>query len=773
MPHILKCLKMCLKKKVCVLVFLMGFAQVSFGQTASQLKSLGDDAFKTANYHSAVLFYESSLAMDSSDVETIFNLAESYRHLFNYTAAFDTYSKVWKQSKEQFPLSGFWSAMMLKSIEQYEQAKLAFNQFALFSEMNETMQRWKKRAYFEISACDSAILFLNNPKQIEIENFREVNTPWSEFNPVSVGDTMFIFSALRPLLETENPLLASGDYLSQIYVAEYGFAGLLQPKPMHDNVNGKDMHTANFTVSDDGKRAYFNRCKYQNHKLKCDIWLSESRNNNWTRAKKMPPPLNTEEFTTTQPFVTTDAVSGHDIIYFASDRPGGMGGFDLWFCIIKDGEPQAPINLGSIVNTEGDEITPFYHAPTSTLYFSSDRHYGMGGFDVFQSKGSMSSWEKPKNLGSPINSGSNDFYFFRGPSEESFLTSNRPGSMTYREQTCCNDIYIIKKFKEDTLTIVELFDTIKSDIQMDILELLPLSLYFDNDHPNPRSNSPQTKLNFEETFHDYMKQQERFVNEYSKGLTGLEKYYAITEMEDFFENYVKAGFAKLEILSDFLYQDLKTGSQVVIKVRGFASPLTSAQYNIVLSKRRIASLVNYFKEWNDGVLLQYMTETDTGEPLLQIIEEPSGEALANPFVSDNPHDRQKSVYSKVASLERRIEILIYESDFKKHINVDENIPLIFIEDNFVRINEFVGQSEVEIQIPIHNVGKTQLDIYEINTSSANISIKKNPRAIKPGSRELITVVFHGNITKSTNEHIIIRSNSVEETNVIHFSTLIQ
>ncbi len=759
-----------IKKSVISVWFFLSVFLLS-AQTAQQLKLLGDDAFKTANYHSAVVYLEASLQLEPGNIEVIYTLADAYRHLFNYSAAQSAYLQVWNNNPDSFPSSGFWAAMMMKSQEDYPAAKIMFQKYLekmVFSDNLVSEQRTK----LEINACDSALKKIQNPIDVVIRNFSEVNTPWSEFNPVPMSDSVFVFSALRPLIETDNPLLASGDYQSQIYIAQYGSTGLHKAVPMTQNINGKDVNSANISFSPDGNRAYFNRCTYSDYKLRCDIWFSEHKNGNWSKARKLPSPLNNEKYTTTQPYVATDTISGSDLLYFSSDRPGGMGGMDLWFCLVKDGNPQAPANLGSLVNTPGNEITPFYHDETGTLYFSSDWHPGMGGYDVFMSKGAMSAWERPKNLGYAINTGANDFFFIIGSEEEAFLTSNRKGSMTFREQTCCNDIYLVRLFKEEQ-PVVDIIppDTIESSIKQDILEILPLSLYFDNDHPDPRSNKPTTKVSYDESCENYLKQKQKFVDEYTKGLDGFARYYAIAEMEDFFDNYVAASIRKLEILGDLLLQDLKSGSNVTLKVRGFTSPLTSAQYNIILAKRRISSLVNYFRQWNDGVLAQYIDGTAPSGATFRIIEEASGEAMANPYVSDNPHDKQQSVYSKAASLERRIEILIYESDFKKYVNIDENLPVIYLPDNLIKMNPYVGSSDVDIEVELSNPGNVPLIVYDVEASSENLWVLSFPKEIFPGQTAIVKIKIQGPVEKSYTEFILIRSNSTDETNVVHFSVL--
>src|SRR4029079_8758136 len=99
--------------------------------------------------------------------------------------------------------------------------------------------------------------------------------------------------------------------------------------------------------------------------------------------------------------------------YFVSNRPNGRGGLDIWYTQFdsKKKEYNTPKNAGTKINTAGDEFTPFYDSDLSTMYFSSDGWPGLGGLDIFKSNGELKNWSTPENIGSPLNSGSDDLYY--------------------------------------------------------------------------------------------------------------------------------------------------------------------------------------------------------------------------------------------------------------------------------------------------------------------------------------------------------------------------
>ena len=110
----------------------------------------------------------------------------------------------------------------------------------------------------------------------------------------------------------------------------------------------------------------------------------------------------------------------------------------------KKNEWRAPKNCGNKVNSAGDEISPYYDAVTRTLYFASNGFAGMGEFDIFRSNGEMSKWTPAENMGYPINSPYDDYYFALSPDgKKAFFATNRVGTMTGGMETCCDDIYYV------------------------------------------------------------------------------------------------------------------------------------------------------------------------------------------------------------------------------------------------------------------------------------------------------------------------------------------
>lgn len=145
---------------------------------------------------------------------------------------------------------------------------------------------------------------------------------------------------------------------------------------------------------------------YPNYDLYCSYYIDGE----WTTPEKLGGGINRDDSWESQPSLSSDG----EMLFFASDRPGGFGGSDIW-CSRKNaaGEWQKPINLGQTINTAGNERSPFLHTDSKTLYFSSSGHNGMGGMDVFYAKiDNNGRWSKPVNIGHPINTERDEVDFF-------------------------------------------------------------------------------------------------------------------------------------------------------------------------------------------------------------------------------------------------------------------------------------------------------------------------------------------------------------------------
>lgn len=182
--------------------------------------------------------------------------------------------------------------------------------------------------------------------------------------------------------------------------------------PMDAPFNTTNDNQGGCTISLDNKNLYFAMMRDEGGaQPNCDIYVCDNQGGLWGDIRKLSANVNHPVYWDSQPSIAADGLT----LYFASDRPGGFGGIDLYLTR-KDphtGIWSTPVNLGPEINTPGDEKTPFMHSDSETLYFSSNGHFGFGGYDIFYArKNEKGEWMEPENIGSPINGNGDDTGFF-------------------------------------------------------------------------------------------------------------------------------------------------------------------------------------------------------------------------------------------------------------------------------------------------------------------------------------------------------------------------
>jgi hypothetical protein len=479
-----------------------------------------------------------------------------------------------------------------------------------------------------------------------------INTAFSEYNPRLCKDSTFYFTSLRSANNGDNENLFIPYWQLSIYQSKLTPAGFSKPEKLPKNINNHHYLNANFSINESQNHIIFSRCTKasEDKKAVCKLWESYKTNRRWSDPKPLPKQINIMGYHVTQAFQVE--LADYEILYFVANYPQGFGGTDLWYSIYKNGQYSQPVNLGSFINTSADEMTPFYDIISKRLYFSSEGHGGQGKMDVFYSEGALGQWSKPKNLGATINSKQNDIYFTINDNHLfGYFSSNRSLDSKIKSDTCCYDIFefTVESEKEDTIKVIENKE-IESIERLKLL--LPLTLYFNNDEPNPRSTDTITTLNYQATLSDYLAKKTLFEQEYTKGLSGINKLIAKDRIARFFKDSVSKGFIKLELFSSYLLHELCQGKQLTIIVTAYASSLSKKAYNYNLTLRRIYSFKNYLAEYQDGVFQTYLKTKK-----LIIIAQPKGsEEAERKKISDNIQDKRNSVYGIEASLERKIQI---------------------------------------------------------------------------------------------------------------------
>ncbi len=425
-------------------------------QTKKAYLKAADEAYATKDFHSALDYYGEALEFDSSDLEVMFKTAEAARQFNAYDKAEQLYETIVnQQTEDQFPLILFWLAQVEQKLGKYDEA---IAHYQLFNAENGDQGYYNLRSNKEIQACEWANSVTNTEREdVAIEKLGEdVNTPYSEFGAAD-NDGTLMYSSLRfeRVVDKKKPPILFSKVLSK----KSGEMAMEEDESINDPLK----HTAHTAFNSSKSRMYYTICDYINASdIQCKIYYRELLEGAWGEPVLLPAGINLDSVTNTQPNIGVDKVSGKEQLYFVSDRDGGKGGLDIWVSTInEDGTFETPQNLS--INTPEDDITPFYHRPTNTLYFSSQGYQGLGGLDVYKSNQYTKGWGQVNHLGNVINTSYHDIYYsMSDDGKEGYISSNREGSFYLEEaqKACCYDIYDLSFIPTQINLVASTFDAL-------------------------------------------------------------------------------------------------------------------------------------------------------------------------------------------------------------------------------------------------------------------------------------------------------------------------
>ena len=272
--------------------------------------------------------------------------------------------------------------------------------------------------YFQVEEHEKAIQYSELYKTEKQNDTKKI----ARLNKI-IGDSQFVIEAKKhELAYNITPLGGKANYFKQqyfpvltvdqqsifftgrnkdedIYVSRLDSVGeWSMPASLSPNIN-TPLNEGACTISADGRTLIFTSCQGRRGFGSCDLYITYRVGNDWATPTNLGPVVNGGGWDV-QPTLSADGRT----LYFVSDRPGGMGGKDIWKTSKDDkDEWKEPVNLGYPVNTRSDEISPFIHVNGESLYFSSKGHIGMGGYDIYMSEMDGNEWSEPKNLGFPLN----------------------------------------------------------------------------------------------------------------------------------------------------------------------------------------------------------------------------------------------------------------------------------------------------------------------------------------------------------------------------------
>ena len=445
-----------------------------------------------------------------------------------------------------------------------------------------------------------------NPIEFKPRNLNFVNTIHDDYFPSITADGLMISTTvLSPKWMGDAPMQHQED----MYVSLWNGSKWSYSEPLPAPMNGYG-NEGSQSFSADGRYMFFVQCSNRENIGSCDIWYSIRKGDKWSNPINLGEPANSRYWESNPVMSPTG-----DMIYFTSNRPEGLGGKDIWsvqvyiddYGYLKTYNPQP---LGTPINTDKDEFAPFIHADNHTLYFSSDGHKGLGGQDIFRSvRADNGSWSTPENLGYPINThGDESGFVINGLGNKAYFASdqleNRGMKLDIYEIDLPITIQPRTRMVYSPGRVYDIQTGKPLQARVEIFEGSTNNRHFES--ITDAADGSFVAFLPEDTQHSTIfalsSQREGYIpytmsittpgDSILVGLTRIAKGNSITLNNLYFDydsdKILPTSYAEIERLSLFL----KRNKQIHIEIIGHTDNQGSKSYNLDLSQRRAAALMN-------------------------------------------------------------------------------------------------------------------------------------------------------------------------------------
>jgi outer membrane protein OmpA-like peptidoglycan-associated protein/tetratricopeptide (TPR) repeat protein len=388
-------------------------------RSVRSLKEEADRYYEDEQYNLAIQDYRELADQNVKDAEVNYRLAECYRKTFNYTEAEAYYLKVYFLSPSAFPLSLYYFALMLKFNGNFDESLQYFTEFIRIHEIAGDLKEFVEQAFVDRSGCQTAKEELTTPHDSYPGVAIKLNTAYNDFAPAVKDSITVVISSGRIFSNRQSIDERFGEaFTDNYYFEKVNNAWIDRTKQMFGITNSK-FNDGSGCFNSNGDKYYYTVCGMEGPH--CRIFVTELKGQKWTEPVPLNTNINLKSYEARQPAIS----HGGDSLIFATNRPGGSGGFDLWMSINAGNDNWGPaMNLGISVNTKLNELSPAFTSFPNVLFFSSDGHEGYGGLDLYMSKRLSTGETILYNLGSPFNSNRDDC-FVTFSEHEVYWSSNR------------------------------------------------------------------------------------------------------------------------------------------------------------------------------------------------------------------------------------------------------------------------------------------------------------------------------------------------------------
>ncbi len=535
----------------------------------------------------------------------------------------------------------------------------------------------------QLISCENANEIKKNPVPVEISNVgRSINGPLADFNPILTGDgnTMYFTTETYNIINDQELLQGKvrnlkehGEVLYKIMMSiKEGPERWSDPVEITNSLDTRGK-CVTLSLSADGNQMLLYRNDWMDGGIldfkQGTIYISQKVGGKWTPVSKIGSTINSASWES-HACISPDG----NRLYFTSERKGGLGGLDIWYSDRKGKGWADAVNLGPTVNTPYDEETPFTLEDGKTLFFSSEGHYNMGGFDIFSSKLlDNGEWSEPLNIGYPINTTKDDLFYY--PTKDGktayYAIARHEGYLTFGSTDIYEIITVEKKSNEykdveisgdirledgkelDLSTRVYVIDSVKGDT---IIRMTP-----NIEKGNYKLSLPAGDYKIEFTCDNYRSESKSIyvpttsedksfnvnVNLLLAGFRA-EDYFIIRNIYFGYNEYILDEEGKREV--ERLYVLMNENPGLYIEVIGHTDARGAAIYNHKLSLQRSRTVINYL--------------TEKGIETKRFVEKGRG-ADDNVAINDNETGRR---------LNRRVEVRILKGDTDNIVTTYDEIP---------------------------------------------------------------------------------------------------
>ncbi len=432
--------------------------------------NVGNELYNNGQYFTAADFFQKVLAEDEVNEEAISKLAQIHYQIRDFNTANQFFKKLLDVNANSYPMMRFHYGTSLKSVGEYNRA---IDEFKQYIEHNSADQEHVEKANWEIQSCQLALHAQDNPGDVKISiTDPENNKRSNKFAAIRLADKSLLFTGVNSINKQKKTIVAEIEgvydvmYSNRLFIAQSPEVNIAEAEMLKIKLPNENMSIGSPFLTEDNEKLYYTICGPGNND--CTIYHSEKKSKGkWSDPIKMSDPINVEGANSKNLVIGKDDFN-QQLMFFASDRKGGKGGYDIWYVKMdEDGKLSGASNLGEGINTAKHEITPFFDNKSNLLFFSSNGHKGLGEFDVYMATIDLVNHQgKVYNMGHPINSSVDDYYFnvFEG-GKSGLITSNRIGAVLANQNSAVDNIYQLTfnepftyKNLPDYLTEVNAFD---------------------------------------------------------------------------------------------------------------------------------------------------------------------------------------------------------------------------------------------------------------------------------------------------------------------------